>query len=347
MIIGITVSFVCFFNCINLYHLIVQKKTEQEQYKYTNEVGMSYVNYSGEGKLTDLITSEQGNIILKDATLYRDSVSADGITDVIVCQNEPLIYPVEAGSLPQSDVEITEPTVILGRSQREYAVYENGEYYYTLEGVKCRVCAFLGSASSDLYDYNVIVYYNSLDARAKDKIDSIAEGQFALQSNFYEMEEIIYTTEAKLSDSKDIIVGQRTADFMEAQSVSSEDSGYYLIIFLFCLINIVIVSEYWIKGRYKEIAVRKIFGYSDKKIYSYLYRDMLVNVSIAVLFAVVAQIILKTVFSNFLQIYVNQFLYYLGYTVGFILLFSGVLLIYPCKLLHKEDVLKRLISNCS
>lgn len=371
MIIGIVVSFICYFNCMNLYHLLATHEKERVEYQYNSQISLHYLNTGlsfnfadsesgtersvSDGRLEDQIpcscavgylTSEKGIIRMQNILLLRDRAGAPGLTDILLCQNEALKYPVLEGSLPETDEDITEPTVILGRRQVEDAVLESGEYYYELEGVRCRVCAVLGSENSDLFDYNVILYYKGMNDTLHRVVDNVMGADLVIESDREQVQEILDGLQQRVEkQAEQIVLSVGNSEEVVIQG-TSEDSSYYLVIFLFCFVNIVFVSEYWIRRRYREIAVRKIFGYSNWKLYGLLYRDMVVNVSIAVLIAGILQLFLRCVFDEYLILYKSQFGAYLGYSVLFVFFLSALLMIYPLRLMKKEDVLRQMISKC-
>lgn len=344
MIIGIAISFICFFNCVNLYHLLATEKKERIEYQYNSQVSVHYLNMGKDAMLGDFLVSDEGIVRMQEILLFRNQAEAPGLTDILLCQNEPLNYPVLKGKLPESDEDVTEPTVILGQKQIQDTVYEDGIYYYELEGVRCRVCAILGSENSELFDYKVILYYKGMEEMLHAAVDKVTEADIMIESNQASAQTIFEMIQQQVVEKTEQIMLSAGSSIVE-QSVSG-DSSYYLVIFLFCFVNIVFVSEYWIKRRYQELAVRKIFGYSDGKIYSLLYRDMVINVSIAVLIAIVVQIFLQFLFKDYLELYKSQFGYYIGYSVLFVFLLSALIMIYPFWLLRKEDVLKQMIAKC-
>lgn len=346
MIIGIAISFICFFNCVNLYHLLAMERKEEREYQYHSQMSMQYLNMGEDVILGDFLISDKGILRMRDVLLFRDQVDAPGLTDILLCQNEPLNYPVLEGKLPETDEDITEPTVILGHKQLENAVLENGNYYYELEGIRCRVCAVLGSENSQLFDYNIILYYKGMEETLHSVVDRVSTADIMIESNLNQAETVFETLMRQVNENTKHIMVSGNSSAMVAERGVAEDSSYYLVIFLFCFVNIVFVSEYWIRRRFREIAVRKIFGYSDRKIYGLLYRDMVINVSIAVLIAVVVQISLQYFFDEYLALYKSQFGYYLGYSILFVFLISALIMIYPFRLLRKENVLKQMISKC-
>jgi hypothetical protein len=344
LIIGIVISFICFFDCINLYHLIASQKQDAKEYQYKEQIGGSYLNLGEEISLEDILRMDSGILRLQDVLLYRDASETPGLTQIIMSQQEPLIYPVLEGSIPKTDYEIENPTVILGRRQLEDAVYIDGQWYYELDGVMCHVCAVIGTEDSDFYDYEVLLYYQGLDAELKNRIDTMNELSFVIESNKDEVGEIFKQLQQRVQEkTSNIAIGTGSVNGDVNRIGVEQDTGYYMIILLFCIVNIIIVSEFWIKGRYKEIAVRKVFGYSDMKIYGLLYRDMVINATIAVGIAIIIQSVLQSVFKEYMQLYASQFGFYIIYSVLFIFAISGIIMVCPFFLLRKQDVMKRMI----
>lgn len=347
LIIGFAVSFICFFNCVNLYHLLTVKKREASQYQYKSQCEIYYSNQSGNVRLEDVFQIDQGNLVIDGLNLYRDNVNGMGLADVIVSQNEEFPYPVSEGKLPKSDADRKEPVIILGRNHKRDATYKDGNYYYTIEGMQYQVCAFLGSDKSDLFDGMLMVYYDSLPEVVKDKINADADMQMTFGSDMVNTTALMGDVRKQAKTLSDrIVVSPIDTGGMSMEVSGSGDADYYFIIFLFCMINVIIVSEYWIKSRFKEIAVRKIFGYTEKKISGVLYLDMMKNAICSIGVAVIIQFILQQCFEDYLLVYKSQFWYYMAYCVLFIVLFSAIIILYPLYLMRKETVLKKMISDC-
>ncbi len=347
LITGFVVSFICYVNCINLYHLKMTKEKENTKYQYVNQMVLFCSNQTDERfSLESVFEDLEGNLIVKELGMYRNAVTAEGITDVIVNQAEPLQYPVSEGELPVKDADITQPTIVLGREHKKDAVFMENAYYYEIEGIPFRVCAFIGSDSSDLFDYNVILYYRGMPEEIKHKIDFGEALQVVLGSNGADTYSV-YEEMKKRAQSMDthiLVTAQNEKHLVMGQS-ESVDINYYFVIMLFCIVNSIIVSEYWIKRRYREIAIRQLLGYSDVKIFRLLLKDMIKNIICSMLAALLIQFLLYISFNDYIRLYASQIVYYVGYCILFIFILSLVMLIYPLFLLKKENILKQVISR--
>lgn len=348
LVIGFIISFICFFNGMNLRRLIVNEEKETEKYRYKSEQGIEYFNSFGEYTTLDVLKSDEGNIILQDIWLYRNHAEATGLTEIICTQNEPLNYPVIEGKLPVSDEEVTMPTIILGIKLKEQAKETNGEYYYTIENVRYRVCAFVGSDRSNIFDYKVILYAKTMPRSIWEKINNQFGASGMIGSNKTSVNSIVAALNERASEQWEGV--QIAASSYQSESIvvnSMGESVYYYIILLFCGINMILVSEYWIKERYKEIAVRKMFGYANRKIVLFLYTELIKYAFIAVAVACVIQALLTIFIDEYLLLYFSQIGYYLMIGVIFILLSCAVLMIYPLKIMKRDNVMQQILKECT
>lgn len=347
LVTGFVVSFICYVNCINLYHLKITEKKESTKYQYINQMMLYCSNQTDEKFSLKLVFENlDGNLIVKGIGMYRDAVTAEGVTDVIVNQTEPLQYPVSEGKLPEDDADITQPTIILGRAHKKDTILSKGRYYYEIEGIPFWVCAFIGSDSSDLFDYDVILYYKNMPNKIKNEIDYGESLQVLLGSNRKDTYPVYEEMRQRADemDSHMLVMAQNEEHLTMGQSESAS-INYYFIIMLFCIVNSIIVSEYWIKRRYREIAIRELLGYSDIQIFFLLLKDMIKNIICSVLVALLIQWLFYLSFKDYIKLYSSQIAYYLGYCIFFIVVLSIVMLIYPLCLLKKENVLKQAISR--
>ena len=248
--------------------------------------------------VNELLAVSKGIVRVQDLLLYRDSSQAPGLTDVIMTQKEKLNYPVVEGEIPETDADIEEPTVILGRGFLADTTEQSGKRYYTLDGISFRVCAVIGTKSSDLLDYKVIIYSKGASDSIRRKWNTLENMTFALESNKANTDEMLKEIQVNVKQSGKKIAVNGGGTMEDRLPGIDSDGKYYVIVLLFCIVNVVIVSEYWIKSRYKEIALRKMLGYSDGRIYALLYRDMVINVSAAVGMAVVIQVIIQNVWKE-------------------------------------------------
>lgn len=347
MIVGCVTAFICFFNSINLYHILITQRKEKDSYNYDRSVSGMYDSMGNDISLQEIFDTNKGIVRIYDLDLFRDYDEAPGLTDVIMCQNEELIYPVVEGNIPKTDDDINRPTVIIGRGLVDNTIYRDGKHYYQLEGVDCEVCAIIGTKGSELFDYKILLYYKGLKNELKTAIDRNDRMQFVIESNGEDVDNVLKDLKNNINDQGYKVALGGGEGITDNEMLTVDDyANNYLIIFLFCMVNIIIVSELWIKARYKEIAIRKVFGYSERRIYRMLYCDMLVIVAVSVCISSIVQMILNHIFREYLLLYSSQIIYYIAYIIFFILVISIIIMIYPFVLLRKQDMVNQLITKC-
>lgn len=348
LIIGFVISFICFFNGMNLRRLIVNEGKEKRKYHYKSESNLTYYNPYAEYTTLDVLQADEGNVVLQDVWLYRNNTEETGLTEIICCQNEPMNYPVKEGQLPLSDEEITIPTVILGIKLKNETKEMNGAYYYTIENRRYRVCAFIGSDRSDIFDYKVILYGKTMSQEIWEKINNQLGASGIIGSNKNSVYSIIDELNTYASEEWSGV--QIAGSTLQTESIDSnymDNSIYYYMILLFCCINMILVSEYWIKERYKEIAVRKMFGYTNRNIVVFLYKVLIKYALVAVGVACLVQALLTVFIEEYLLLYFSQIGYYLMISTLFIFVSCAILMIYPLRIMKRDNVMQQILKECS
>lgn len=345
MIIGIVVAFICLFNGINLYHIMITESRENSYYSYKEMISCIYDSMGEDISLGDLLKSDKGIVRLSDVNLYRDADNTLGLVDIIMCQNEELVYPIVEGKLPDTDKDIIVPTVVIGRKQLSNTTYHNGKRYYKLEGVDCEVSAVIGTEGSELFDYKILLYYKGSDDVLKKMVDRNNNISFVIESNLDDTKLILKSIrDNAISNNYKVAIGGGS-DYEDYFKVD-DSAKMYILIFAFCIINIIIVSEFWVRARIEEIAIRKVFGYQDLKIWFLLYRDMIINVIVSILIALLIQMVLITFFKDYMVLYISQLPFYVLFCILFVFVISAILIIYPFIILKKEEVTLQYISRC-
>lgn len=89
--------------------------------------------------------------------------------------------------------------------------------------------------------------------------------------------------------------------------------------------NCVVISEFWILRRKKEVLIRKIFGYSNLKLFALFYRQMLCVSSMAVAGVLFTELLVAHVTNVSISMDVRKLIV----SVVFVVLASFVLALTP------------------
>lgn len=221
------------------------------------------------------------NVYLENMEIYFDEIDSVYRPNVVLCQNEKLSLPTD-----RPDLEIPEGSVIApssttgGRGQlsihgQEFSVYDtmDDDAYPFVSGLFVLNAndyfkAF-PEALHGLYEITLRITSNEDDAYA-----AFAQIRTNLQEEVPKA--AIHATETAESDNI-------------FQILLSEENLFSADLFLFALINTLIISYYWITVRRREIAIRKAFGADNRSVIRLVSGELLQLIGLAALAAIVVQ----------------------------------------------------------
>jgi len=285
-IIGLVVSFLTFsyYSGIN-----VGKKQETldiKRFEYDNEI---YIMTFGSSIIEEFRRNsklENIDITLVEQPIFIDD-SGYSYTGDIVISGQEMIYPLVVGRYP-SEEEITsgEKVVVLGQALKRYTKKQNGNDYITIRGDDYKVTGYMGCEDSVVIDHLVIGYMDCLgDGLYKDVIDySNSIGcKIMLQSNSVS-NEVIRELLLKYTESDRYYIQEmgENPKFYSSQDVSEESELHSIMTYIFSVILIILVIEYWLMCRKKEYAIRKAFGYSSDRLVIRIITELCIYMIIAI-----------------------------------------------------------------
>ena len=117
------------------------------------------------------------------------------------------------------------------------------------------------------------------------------------------------------------------------RGLESERTILGLLLYLFAIINVTIVSYYWINVRKKEIAIRKAFGETNLQIIMLLIKEFFFIISIAAALAILVQLLVH-ILRGTLQFDMDSFSMIVMY-LGMILIASVISSLLPLRYILK------------
>lgn len=273
-IIGQLIMFVTVFGALNIINKAYYKEIDRlkAQYEYRVDITISKMSKMD---LFDNISNgvDKGNLIVSGKyNLYVSELEHSYITEVILIQNEDIPYDIVSGRLPGSDSnDKGKKLVAVGRDKYNKAVEKNGKKYLTIENEEYEIIGVIGNKHSDYLDYKMVMDYNCMGDNAKKILIEQNNYTLKLGSNLNELSETykqIYMNLMKKSTSL-IIEGKQITGKGENiinGTLVKENIKINIIVYLFCVLNGMLISEFWILERKKEFVIKRIFGYNKKKI---------------------------------------------------------------------------------
>lgn len=259
----------------------------ENQYAYLNELRLSIRSSESisSDKLMEIANcAEHCNIYLDTRLNYSMIVYFNEIDNgysptVILKQNEPLSLPTSKDINRIPDNGIVVPSRI---SVDELTIH--GKRFRVIEKMDCEKYPFI----TDSLTLNGSDYFNAFPNVLTDQ----KEVALRILSNKYDVNQVGSHIKEKIEEifPEAVVTARRTNTqiniFQSSQSIENLISTG---LFLFALINTIIISYYWVIVRRREIAVRKAFGASNFRVMSLITLELFELIGVAALLAVLTQ----------------------------------------------------------
>ncbi len=295
LFIGIAVSLYAFLNAASIYKKMQRAIDEVNEYKYrySYEIGISGI--PEDINIIDSIKKLQGNIVSTGNLVYFDESGEYRECDVIIKQDEELPYPV--------DIINEAGEVYIGRKLLHLCQSDSTGSYITVNGKRVYVSGYLSSKKTDVLNYKVVFteksgiseqifsereIYIECGSNKKDCLDTISEFYDAHYSNM------------------NISYNQASGNYINVGSANA-DEKFYMVISIFSIINCIVISEFWILRRKKEIIIRKLWGFTDFKLFRLLYGQILSVAALAAVCILLLQGIFSFIYADIEKLSIEKF----------------------------------------
>ena len=300
--------FLCFFSAfLSLCNgLLSTSKTssmikERNQYAYNNSLRVFISpseNISPETLFQLVDSVEECNIYVDDVSIYFDEVDGLYYPKVILKQNESLSLPVkrDINSLPESSIVIS--SNIVGELS---SLSVKGEKFSVYDKIDVERYPY----ATGLIDINAKDYFRLFP----DSLGTYADVALTIstnKSNVYTVYEQI--AEKAKENSLSIYSSEvKTTQDIFSSSLTSENLTS-VGLFLFALINTLIISYYWVVVRRREIAIRKAFGASNMNIIKFMMSEFAQIIGLSAIVAVIVQCFIWKIQNNSIELTDSVFL---------------------------------------
>lgn len=279
LMLGMAVSFFSFLNGDTIYQRIKYAALELNEYRYKNTYHIQISNIKDRQALYAALEELDGNVCLTNLHLYLNDEKFYHLTEYMVKQEEELPYPVEwiAGD---GDVIISE--LLLPCCKRE----ENGSLYLEIEGERYVVYGIVHPVNSDLLSGKLVI--SPLGSRIRECLERDAYFDVEYGSSRQDIDEAVRDFYKAMSGNCEIYYEKDTEEYFEVGSYHAKER-YHMLIAVFAMLNCIVISEFWIIRRREEVIIRKLWGFSDLKLYCRFYGELMMLSGISVLVVLAAQ----------------------------------------------------------
>ncbi len=282
-VIGQLIIYVSIFGALNIYNKAYQKEQDRLKFQYKNRIEMSIAKMNKK----DIISQCTNGVLVANAVLsgkldfYFGEKKTSNRAEVILMQNEATTYELVSGRLPGSiKDDYGKNVVALGRYQYQYAYQENGKAYVTFDNEKYEVVGVIGNKESDFQDYKVVFDINCVGQNLKNTINEQTNYTINIGSNITKVNssyEAIYNNIVNINKNTQIEskVLNSSGESTVTETLYKENFRVNVLVYVFCILNCMLMSEFWIIQRNKEIAIRRTYGFGKFRIIVGIIRDIL------------------------------------------------------------------------
>lgn len=299
MIVSQIVIFTAIFGALRIYNKAYAKENDRINAIAKNRIEMSVNSFSRRDLLSTAGKGvEYGNIVA-DGKLTVQLKDTNNRCEMILAINEDLPYPLVEGHIPGTVPEDSGKNVVaIGRDKCDYIYEKSGGKFILINQEEYEVVGIIGGKYSDYWDYRIVLNINCISDGLKKSICSKDEYTILLSSNLENLTDSYQKVYENIMNTDNMCV--ITANKLNSKGESTvsntlqrENFKINAMVYIFCLINSVIISMFWIIQRRKELAIRKTFGMSTVRIIAGMAKDMLILMLIAFILFIIGYGILQ------------------------------------------------------
>ena len=301
MIIGLVIALLAVICGTSLYTKVENQNKESKDYKYDNEIVISFSSI--DGNYLNLNEIAQCKDINTEITFFAMSVGEyTRIVNIAYEYNENPSYILMSGRLPsKEDIAQKKKIVNIGRNLKK-DTYKRGDIeYIKFDGIEYEVIGYFGSDESDSLDSIIYFIYDCLDEYHKKSVSEQDTIYIRYGSNVNDVTEATNNIKENIPENIDYSI--EDANFYDTGITNEHDKDmYFFMIYAFAMGICIIISELWIFERREEVAILKTLGFAVNKILLRLlvsiFGIMCVSLMTAFLILIIAKRYTDTIFIS-------------------------------------------------
>lgn len=342
LVFGIVLAYISFYYAMKMSRDQLLEQRDMDAFPtYTYDVTLC-MNYSVDSEqVFKLLPKEDVDLSLGVLSLYYDYAGTECLSKAYIKKPAEFPYRFVSGGLP--DFSREEPQVILGIGRKKDTFLVEGQDYIQICREPYRVTGYISAGETSIYDGLSILFWDTMGDRTKEFIekkanDDLGLGIFlAMRSNTVNLQEW-YTMHRdeleQVTDWVDIQYRNISTEFNSQVPMGNYKSYTYLL-YIFSVIVVIMVMEFWIAQRRQEFIIRRIMGYEMHQLIGLIAREIFSVLGIVAFVLAAFQLLLGVI--NHRTFYPTTFLLQLLAVLCFILVTFVVLMLYPIYKLGKDS----------
>lgn len=293
-IIGQLMVYFIVFGALGIYNQAADREKDRQEAMYADNIELKVVT-SKSVNIAKYAAKDikEGNILLRGKTSCAiQELNNKYRCEIIICANENLKYKCISGRLPSAN-ETGELEVAVGKNKYEKSKQDDRGRYLTIEAEKYYIVGILGSEKSDYWDDKIVFNINSIGNNLMEGLAGEREFEISIVSA-NNLTEDVYSqmySNIRSVDSNSMIDSMRDRTMGTSslkKSMQKNNIKTNILAYIFCLLNCMIISEFWIMQRRRDIEIKKLFGYSAFKLIKEMLNDIIMyNIVAVVLYALI------------------------------------------------------------
>lgn len=347
LILGLLVSYFIVINGVAMLNSITEEQNKSMAEEYKNEKKFILAKYIPEVTATDKVAifesrfentiktlgTGKGNLMLKGHGVNVGAALKGVYADVIYSLEDKLNKKIVSGRMPlQEEITSKEKVALVSRDMEKYIEKKDNILQIQISDIVYKVTGIFETNDISSTRADIVLF-----------MDSFTDEEIKIMANRIKFVAVSYSGNISEADYQELLQKVKRNGEIADENIENNDSEnknrilfnkiFMIILFVFSLINCMVISNVWINSRFRELVIRKTIGYSVMQVVGLLISDLLKYSCISVGLAIVFQtVISKLLMENSMSMkYSINNTIYLVVSLGIIVALSLVVPIIKLK----------------
>ena len=342
MCISFVIAFFLVFVVLSYMNKIKSASEDMEIHTYMSQCRLIFAPSEKPDidKIIENADGLHGIIIAEEVGMAVDAAAGEYYTSVVLYADERYKI-VEDGKVKTIDLS-GDLEAVIGESFEKYLIDGN---QISLDGQLYNVVAVDESDEGSDYSFSILTRKEGLSEYTETKMVNSEAISIKILSDKYNTSDSF----AALRESiLELYPESRVyAEELSGEILYSEDAGYmefYIMVYLFCVINCMVAAQFWVMERKREMAIRKAYGYGSCRLFTTIYLEF----TKVAMFGMLCCLVIKWVSDLFMNNRIFAFeltVFNAMFLVGAVLITSLVSILLPIYTISKASSVDQIIKK--
>jgi len=261
---GFVVSLTSILLGISSVNLLISASRMAARYTFTSQARICVTDTSSKSwDLSALFADIKGLALTEGVLMYLDAFDHGSYswTILLSANGDSLKYPLKWGRLPKVDNN----EIAIPDTAEPYLQQKGEQHSLEVQGRPYQVTGVFDTVQAGSQSPFVMGYLSLPDEIAETLL-SETSFQFSLSSdlvNVFQQAETLKTNLAKQSSSAFVSISRLQTEAPVYLTVENTGLSLCLAIYLFAVANCMVITNYWMITRRRDMSIQKAFGWSN------------------------------------------------------------------------------------